>query len=78
MLWRHSVASSSVKRPKVSITCDVHMIFEGQPLKIITIPPGDKAMSEVHAIKLAMLNAQAAGWDLKRLQDVKVVGVIEE
>lgn len=58
----------------MSFSCDVVLYFRGQPTKQINIPPYDKARDEAHAIELAKLNAASKGWDLKRLDEVVIIG----
>lgn len=52
-------------------SCDVTLYFTGQPnvTKFISL-----AKDKDHAIRLAKLDAQARGWDLKKLSEVHTSG----
>lgn len=61
---------TTMNRPLV-YSCDVTLYFNGQPgvTKFI-----DRAKDKDHAISLAKLDAQARGWDLKKLVEVHTSG----
>lgn len=52
-------------------SCDVTLYFNGQPNVTRFI---DRARDVEHAINLAKLDAQAKGWDLKKLSEVHTSG----
>lgn len=56
-----------------SYSADIVLFFKGQPSKQQYI---SMARDREHAIHLAEMNAQAAGWDLKKLirHDTMVIG----
>lgn len=62
----------------MAFSCDVVMYFVGQPKFQAYIGPDRKAKTPEHAVALAKLDAQAKGWDLKRLDEVQVVGGVYE
>lgn len=56
----------------MTIQCDVTMHFRGQPSKTIHVW---RANDIEHAKRLAQMDCQAKGWDLKRLDETIVTGV---
>lgn len=54
-----------------SYSCDVTLYFNGQPNVTKFI---ERARDEHHAITIAKLDAQARGWDLKKLAEVHTSG----
>ncbi len=55
----------------LSYSADIVLYFRGQPSKQQYI---GHARDREHAITLAKMNAQAAGWDLNKLDEVLVLG----
>lgn len=62
----------------MAFSCDVVLVFNGQPKKTIYIGPERKAKSQEHAVALAKLDAESQGWDLKCLDNVDIVGGVYE
>lgn len=59
------------------LSCDVHLHFDnGQPSYTCYIGEADRASDKKHAIRLAKLNAQAKGWDIRHCDEAVVTGLI--
>lgn len=62
----------------MAFSCDVVLYFFHQPSKQVYIGPDRKARDEQHAVELAKLDAGSKGWDLRKLNEVVIIGGVYE